>query len=48
MLDLLGLIYQSFKYVVVLELADKEDSKSFARNSVWVQLPPTAPIKFKM
>lgn len=33
-------------YASVLESADKEDSKSFASNGVWVQVPPEAPEPF--
>ena len=30
-------------FAAVLELADEEDSKSFASNGVWVRVPPAAP-----
>lgn len=32
----------------MLELADGADSKSVASNSVWVQVPPSAPAFFDM
>ena len=30
----------------MLELADEEDSKSFAGDGVWVQVPPPAPNQY--